>query len=216
CVYISNLHAQEKVIQGVVTTFDSIPLFGADITAQSSKETVKSDTLGNFSIACEKKDKLKVTAKGFYSESVKLDGSIKYAAINLRLKSGENNLENALGFTLASDRDKLSAMASQSSKDIDFSIYNNIYDAISGKFAGVQVINGELIIRGNSTINGTSPALVVVDGVPVNSSQLSGINPAQVKSINVIKDGSSAIYGSRGANGVVEITTKSGKDQMEP
>ena len=210
---LADAQAQKKVIHGIVTTFDSIPLNGAEITAQKTKKTVQTDSLGHFSIECEKKDKLKVAARGFYGQSVKLDSDTRNPTIDLRIKAGEKNLEYALGFTRVSDREKLNAIASQSSKDIDFSIYSNIYDAISGKFAGVQITNGEVIIRGNNTINGTSPALVVVDGVPVNPAQLSGINPAQVESINIIKDGSSAIYGSRGANGVVEIKTKSGNEE---
>ena len=71
----------------------------------------------------------------------------------------------------------------------------------------------DLIIRGIGTINGKSPALVVLDGSVVPSSSLSALNPETVKRVNVIKDGSSAIYGSRAAFGVVEITTKKG-DEM--
>jgi TonB-dependent SusC/RagA subfamily outer membrane receptor len=171
-----------------------------------------SDSLGNFEISCAHQDKLKITAAGFYSQNVKLDKNIKFAAINLKLKPGDKNLNYAFGLTSVKDRDRLSAMASKTDEDIDFSIYNNMFDAISGRIPGVQIIGGEIIIRGNSTINGTSPALVVVDGVPVHQSQLNAMNPSTVKRINVIKDGSSAIYGSRGANGVVEIETKSGRD----
>jgi TonB-dependent SusC/RagA subfamily outer membrane receptor len=103
-------------------------------------------------------------------------------------------------------------LASLNSDDLDFSQYSNIYELIKGRFAGVQVVNGEIIIRGINSINSSSAALIVVDGVPVDGSALNSIPPVQVKSINVIKDGSSAIYGSRGANGVVLIETKRGND----
>jgi TonB-dependent SusC/RagA subfamily outer membrane receptor len=76
----------------------------------------------------------------------------------------------------------------------------------------VQIVNGEIIIRGKNSLNSSSAALIVVDGVPSDYNVLNSIPPVQVKSINVIKDGSSAIYGSRGANGVVLIETKKGGD----
>ncbi|MFA5588446.1 MAG: TonB-dependent receptor plug domain-containing protein, partial [Mariniphaga sp.] len=143
---------------------------------------------------------------------VKLDEKIKLAAINLKLKPGEKNREYAIGYGHVSDRDKLNALASLTSSDMDFSQYSSIYDLIKGRFAGVQVVNGEVIIRGINSINSSSAALIIVDGVPVDGSALSSIPPIQVKSINVMKDGSSAIYGSRGANGVVLIETKRGND----
>jgi TonB-dependent SusC/RagA subfamily outer membrane receptor len=208
-----NLRAQERIIHGTVTTFDSIPLIGASVKVQSTKQEVLTDSLGNFSIGCDKKDKLKVYAHGFNNQNVKLTGNIKFAAINLTLKPGEKNREYAIGYGHVADADKLNAVASLNKDDFDFSQYSNIYELIRGRFAGVQVSNGEIIIRGINSINSSSAALIVVDGVPMDASVLSSIPPVQVKSINVIKDGSSAIYGSRGANGVVIIETKRGGDE---
>lgn len=204
--------AQERVIHGIVTTFDSIPLIDAQVKVVSSKQTVFTDTLGRFSVSINSKDKLRVSAAGFFNQKVKLDEKIKLAAINLKLKPGEKNREYAIGYGHVSDRDKLNALASLTSSDMDFSQYSSIYDLIKGRFAGVQVVNGEVIIRGINSINSSSAALIIVDGVPVDGSALSSIPPIQVKSINVMKDGSSAIYGSRGANGVVLIETKRGND----
>ncbi len=208
--FISN--AQERLVHGVVTTFDSIPLIDAQVKVISSKQTVLTDTLGRFSVSTNPKDKLKVSAAGFFNQTVKLDEKIKLAAINLKLKPGEKNREYAIGYGHVSDRNKLNALASLNSGDMDFSQYSNIYDLIKGRFAGVQVVNGEVIIRGINSINSSSAALIIVDGVPVDGGALSSIPPVQVKSINVMKDGSSAIYGSRGANGVVLIETKRGND----
>lgn len=208
--FLSN--AQERLVHGIVTTFDSIPLIDAQVKVISSKQTVLTDTLGRFSVSTNPKDKLKVSAAGFFNQTVKLDEKIKLAAINLKLKPGEKNREYAIGYGHVSDRNKLNALASLNSGDMDFSQYSNIYDLIKGRFAGVQVVNGEVIIRGINSINSSSAALIIVDGVPVDGGALSSIPPVQVKSINVMKDGSSAIYGSRGANGVVLIETKRGND----
>ena len=204
--------AQERTVHGIVTTFDSIPLIDAQVKVRSSKLTVFTDTLGRFSVATQPNDRLRVSAAGFFTQKVKLDEKIKLAAINLKLKPGEKNREYAIGYGHVSDRNKLNALASMNSNDVDFSQYNNMYDLIKGRFAGVQVVNGEIIIRGISSINLSSAALIVVDGVPVDGSVLSSIPPVQVRSINIMKDGSSAIYGSRGANGVVLIETKRGND----
>lgn len=204
--------AQDRVVHGIVTTFDSIPLIDAEVKVKSTKQTVFTDSLGRFAVPVNSGEKLKVSAQGFFNQKVKLDEKTKFAAINLKLKPGEKNREYAIGYGHVSDRDKLNALATLNNNDVDFSQYSNIYELIKGRFAGVQVVNGEIIIRGVNSINSSSAALIVVDGVPIDGSALSSIPPVQVKSINVIKDGSSAIYGSRGSNGVVLIETKRGDD----
>lgn len=202
--------AQDKIIHGMVTTFDSIPLSGAEVRIKSTKQTILTDSLGRFSATVNPGDKLKVSAYGFYNQKVKLEEKIKFAAINLKLKPGEKNREYAIGYGHVTDRDKLSALANLNSNDMDFSQYSTIQELIQGRFAGVQIVNGEVIIRGINSINSSSAALVIVDGVQVGGSVLNSIPPTQVSSINVIKDGSAAIYGSRGANGVLIIETKRG------
>ncbi len=207
------LNAQDQMIRGVVTTFDSIAIVGADIQVKSTKEIVKTDTLGRFTVNVNPGDRLKVEAKGFISEKVKLEDNTKLVAVNLKLKPGQKSIEYAIGYGYVKDADKLNAVAQLNNKDMDFSQYSDIYDLIRGRFAGVQVnSNGEIIIRGVNSINLSSAALIVVDGITVDQSMLSSLSPSNLKSINVIKDGSSAIYGARGANGVVLIETKKGGD----
>lgn len=207
------LNAQERTIQGIVTTFDSIPIFGATIKVQSTKQTVLTDSVGNYIVSCQVKDKLKVSGNGFFSENVKVDEVTKYVAVNLKLKEGIKNKEMALGYVSVSDYDKLNALASIDSDDIDFSQYRTMQDAIGGRIPGVQFSGGGVIIRGNASISGPTYALIVIDGVPSDASALNRMNPTTVKSINVIKDGSAAMYGSKGANGVVVIETKTGRDK---
>lgn len=206
-----NLRAQERTIRGVVTTFDSIPLIGASVIAQSTKQEVLTDSLGNFSIRCNNNDKLKVSAHGFYNQDVKLTDKIKFAAINLTLKPGEKGREFAIGYGHVADADRLNAVTSLNKNDFDFSHYNNIFELIKGRCPGVQVIDNKyLIIRGINSISTYNSALVLVDGTPYNMDALKTIVPAQVKSINVIKDAGAAIYGTRGANGVILIETNRG------
>lgn len=205
------LSAQERTIQGVVTTFDSIAVMHAEVYSKNVKEVVKTDSLGQFWVKVSGKDKLKVSAKGFSSYSIKIEEKTKIVAVNLKLKPGDKAREYAIGYGHVSDAEKLNAISQIQNGQIDFSQYMNMYELIRGRFAGVQVqSNGDIIIRGVNSINLSSAALIVVDGIPVDKSILSSMVPANVRSIDVLKDGGSAIYGSRGANGVVLIETKKG------
>jgi TonB-dependent SusC/RagA subfamily outer membrane receptor len=206
--------AQDRVIQGMVTTFDSIPLIGAEIKVKSTKQVLLTDTLGRFNVLVNPEDKLKVKAKGFYTQNVKLEDKTKLVLINLKLKSSPKAREYAVGYGYVKDADKLNALAQLTRNDMDFSQYSNMYDVIRGRFAGVTIDgNGDIIIRGQNSINLSSAALIVVDGIPTDKSILQSISPSNVESINIIKDGSAAIYGSRGANGVVIIETRKGGDE---
>ncbi|WP_347840127.1 TonB-dependent receptor plug domain-containing protein [uncultured Draconibacterium sp.] len=208
----AGVSAQERYIDGIVTTFDSIAVIGADVWVKSSKTVIKTDTLGRFKVAVLPGDKLKISARGFVSRSVKLEDKTKIVAVNLKLKPGDKSREYAIGYGYVKDGEKLNAVAQMTDDDVDFAQYSNMYDLIRGRFAGVQVAGGEIIIRGVNSINSSSAALIVVDGITTDGSILGVLSPAQVKSVNVIKDGGAAIYGSRGANGVVIIETKRGND----
>ncbi|MCA1758579.1 MAG: TonB-dependent receptor plug domain-containing protein, partial [Bacteroidales bacterium] len=107
----------------------------------------------------------------------------------------------------------LNSVSSLNKNDIDFSLYTNLYDLIQGQFPGVSVEGNKIVVRGTKTIYGfeSDAALLVVDGIIVSSSDFATISPQDVQSVDVLKDGSSSIYGSRGANGVVLVETKKGK-----
>lgn len=204
------LVAQEKVLQGKVTTFDSIPLINAGIQIKSSKQIVYTDTLGIFTVLCQQKDKLKVSAKGFSTKNVKIDEKIKYIFVNMKLKSGRENREIAVGYGHVKNKDLLYSISSLDESSLDFSQYTNIYEIIRGRFPGVEVRNGEIIVRGTSTFLGSDAALLVVDGVIVSQDVFSSLSPADIANINVLKDASASAYGTRGANGVVIVETKIG------
>ena len=205
------LFGQEEIIHGNVTTFETFLLSGVSIKVKSTKKVVFSDTLGRFTALCLSKDKLKVSARGFSNQNVKIDEKTKYIFVNLKLKPGPENRELAIGYGYVKDRDKLDAMSSLNEKDTNFSQYSNIYEIIRGRFSSVQIINDEIIIRGGTTILGSSAALLIVDGVEVDRFVFGSISTADVASINILKGSDAAIYGSRGANGVVIVETKTGE-----
>ncbi len=200
------------MVSGVIFTFDSIPLINANIKVKSTKQIVYSDTTGKFSVGCNDADVLIVSAEGFNKQKVKLNGNEKLIIINLKLRPGEKNREIAIGYGHVADKDNLYSVSNINNNDFDFSQYSTMYDLIQGRFAGVQIINGEVIIRGINSINNNA-ALIVVDGVVADNSILNSFPTSQVKNISVLKDGGSAIYGSRGANGVVLIESKGGNEE---
>lgn len=209
----SILSAQEKYIEGIVTTFDSIAVVGAEIEVKSSNQNIKTDTLGFFKVKVDiEKDKLKIKAKGFITQNVKVKKNTKNLEIDLKLKPTEKAKEYAIGYGYVKDSDKLNALVKLSNKDTDFSQYSDILELIRGRFPGVQVEGNDIIIRGQSSLTQSSAALIIVDGTPCDSNLLKTIVPASVKSINILKDGGAAIYGSRGANGVVIIEIKKGEE----
>jgi TonB-dependent SusC/RagA subfamily outer membrane receptor len=209
----SLLFAQGRVIQGKITTFDSIPVIGASIKVKSTKEVIFSDTLGLFKVSCYHKDRLTVTAKGFSDQKVKLGEKTKYVLVNLRLEPGPENRELAIGYGHIKDADKLHSISSLHDEDMYFSQYSDIYELIRGRFTGVQVINDEIIIRGGTSLYGSNAALLIVDGVDVNTSTFKSLPVTDIASINILKGPDASIYGVRGANGVVMVETKSWKNK---
>lgn len=204
------LSGQERKIQGMVTTFESIPLVNAAIVAQSREDTVHSDSLGMFTIACEPKDRLRVSARGFATQRVRIRDNTRMVLVNLRLLPGPENRDLAVGYGHVKDADKLYAVSNVNEDDTDFSKYSSIYDIISDSFSSsVQVrSDGEIVIRGSPSLTGNDAALLIVDGREVSAFDFGNLNTADIASINILKDASAAVYGSRGANGVVIVETK--------
>ena len=114
-------HAQDKIIHGVVPTFDSIPLVDAEIKNRSTKQTVTTDSIGRFTLPAASGDKLRIKARGFFNEKAKIEDKTRYVAVNMKLKPGQRNKEYAIGYTKVSDRDKLNALATMSNEGLDFS-----------------------------------------------------------------------------------------------
>lgn len=214
----SFVFGQDKTLVGKVTTFDSIPLIGVDVLVKSTKQIVKTDSLGRFQVFCNPEDKLEMTADGFYPQKIKVEKEIRMIFVNMKLKKGDKNMNLAsryvnVGYGYVDGKSLLNSVSSLNKNDIDFSLYTNLYDLIQGQFPGVTVEGDKIVVRGTKTIYGSESdaALLVVDGIIVSSGDFANISPQDVQSVDVLKDGSSSIYGSRGANGVVLVETKKGK-----
>jgi TonB-dependent SusC/RagA subfamily outer membrane receptor len=207
---VTCLHAQEKTVKGIITTFNKLPVQNVLILVKSSNQKFYSDSLGFFSIQCSTADKLTISAEGFFKHKVRIKKEAIYALINIKLKPTEAAKELAIGYGHVKDKDKLYAMSSQDVSEMNFSHYRNIYDVLTGNFAGVQIINGDVIIRNSGSFTGSTSALLIIDGREVNKDQFANIETSDIAQINILKDASAAIYGVLGANGVVIVETKRG------
>ena len=224
----------ERTITGKVSAEDGMPIPAATVFLEGTSRGTVTDVSGNYSITVSaSQQKLVFSFMGMQSQTVVV-GTQK--VINITLKESTVQLDEvvAIGYGTVKKSDLTGSVASVKSQDIAASGAVNVEQALRGRSAGV-VINAAdnapgagltIQIRGASSINASSAPLYVIDGFPVegayssggnqtltNQSPLSSIDPNDIESIDILKDASAtAVYGARGANGVVIITTKSGKD----
>jgi TonB-dependent SusC/RagA subfamily outer membrane receptor len=202
-------YSQERTLTGFVTTLESIVVVNAQVKVLSSKATVLTDSVGKFEVSCLRHDKIKVSAKGFKSQKVKIDEKTKEVFINLTFNPTEKNIERAVGYGYIKDEDQTYAISStRNNGKNDFTMYTNMIDVIVNISPSVVYRNGGFVIRGAGSLLSSNNALIVIDGNAVNISQLNALPPLAVKSVDILKGAASAIYGSRGANGVIVIITK--------
>jgi TonB-dependent SusC/RagA subfamily outer membrane receptor len=208
---VAPVHSQNRVVTGQVLTLNDLPVANFEIEAKKGETGAITDSAGWFTIVTYPKDVLLFKGKVFRNERMKINNRTPDTVyVNVEFINTPENKELAVGYGYVEEDELLHSVSHLDSEQADFSQYNDIFELIRGRFAGVQIQGNEVIIRGISSINLSSCALYVVDGVVV--SDISSINPSDVKSIDVLKDSGASIYGSRGANGVVVIQTKRGND----
>ena len=214
------IFSQDRVIRGKVTDDTGTPLAGVSVIPRGSKTGVQTDKDGNFSINIPGTGStiLNFSATGHKPTSVATDGT---AAVNVQLEKNVTALEDVvvIGYSTVKRKDLTSAVSSLPARQLKDVPLSSAAEAIQGRLAGVYVQNSEgapgaeliIRVRGGSSITQDNSPLYIVDGVVVESA-LSVLSPQDIASIDVLKDASStAIYGARGANGVVIITTKNGR-----
>lgn len=212
-------YAQSKV-NGRVADTSGEPIIGASVMVQGTSNGGVTDINGNFTVNnVPAKAILKVSYVGYVTQSVAVNGR---STINITLKEDALNLEEVVvvGYGVQRKTDVTGAMTRVSGEDLNTKPVANAFEALQGKAAGVDITSnqrpgelGKIRIRGNRSLNASNEPLYVVDGVPLNSGGIETINPRDIESIDILKDASStAIYGSRGANGVILVTTKRGQE----
>ncbi len=207
--------AQTKVITGTVLSEANDPLPGISILVEGKGTGTATNIDGKFSLNAVKGDKLTFSFIGMVSQTVVVGES---NVINITMKEDAVMLEEAvvIGYGTAKKRDLTGSIATVKASEIANKPATNPLASIQGKIAGVQIVNTgragqdpEIRVRGTNSINGYTP-LYVVDGLFTDN--INYINPADIETMEVLKDASSlAIFGVRGANGVIIITTKRAK-----
>lgn len=223
----------QRTITGTVTDKSGEPLIGASILAEGTSTGTVTDLDGNYSLNVpDGATNLIFSYTGFASMTVELGAS---NVVDVELEEGIAELEEIVvtGYGTKRSKDVTGSISSISAEDFMEEANVNVQSALRGRAAGVTVqqtsgapgAGFNVRVRGATSINASNAPLYVVDGVPIISESLSQVaiggqdqnpladlNPNEIESIEVLKDASAAaIYGSRGANGVVLITTKSGK-----
>ena len=223
--FVCNIYAQEPtqkiMLSGTVYSAETQkPIPKASILVKGSKKGIVADSLGNFSISVEKGKTILVTYLGFEPQEIKASSNVKLE-IKLVVKPFENEEVVVIGYGTAKKSNVTGAVSKYKNDKLDEHPVIRLDQALQGIIAGVQIQNTsseagadpQINIRGISSINAGASPLVVVDGQPVPDG-LAFVNMADVESVEVLKDAASAaIYGSRGASGVILITTKSGKPE---
>ena len=212
----SEVIQQNAQCKGVVTDAVGEPIIGASIVVKGTTNGTVSDYDGYFVLDGVKMgDVLRISYVGYQTQDVKWNGS----PLDIVLKEDAQALDEVvvIGYGAVRKADMAGAVSVMDNKAFKAQPITQVSDALQGRVAGVNVVSDgipggsvKIRIRGTNSINKSNEPLYVVDGM-VRESGLEGINPEDIQSMQILKDASStAIYGSRGANGVVIITTKSG------
>tara|TARA_R110000868_G_scaffold107780_2_gene294772 strand:- start:32119 stop:35226 length:3108 start_codon:yes stop_codon:yes gene_type:complete len=212
------IYAQQKNLTGTITTTNGEPLPGVNIVQKGTTNGTVSDFDGNYSIAAPSGSILVFTSIGIKTMEVAVGQANVY---NVNMEEDNTLLEEVVvvGYGTQKKSDVTGALVSVSSEEINSRPVNNAIEAMQGKAAGVDISTnerpgqvGSITIRGVRSLSASNSPLYVLDGIPLISGGIDNINPQDIESIDILKDASAtAIYGSRGANGVVIVTTKKGK-----
>ena len=213
---VTSISAQ--TVKGVVTDNTGEPIIGASVMEVGvAGNGGVTDIDGNFTVNLKGKgNKLKITYIGMKSKEVNVAGKTN---ITVKLEDEANSLNDVvvIGYGTVRKKDLTGSVSSISDKQIANIPVSNVSEAMTGKMAGVNITTTEgspdadvkIRVRGGGSLSQDNSPLYIVDGFPVSS--ISDIAPSEIQSIDVLKDASStAIYGARGANGVIIVTTKSG------
>ena len=208
----------QKRVTGRVLDTNGNPVVGASVQVKGSKIKTSTDANGNFSLqnVPSSAKHLNVTYLGMTPETVSISGNVK-----VTLKDREQSLGEAyvVAYGKATKASFTGAAAKIKGEVLENKNTTEVTQALTGEVAGLQVIQSDgnpgaessIVIRGIGSVNAAAEPLIVVDGMPYSGS-LSSIDPKDIESADIMKDATAtALYGSRGANGVIIITTKKGK-----
>ena len=208
------------IVSGLVKDDKNAPLAGVTIREKGESATVISKADGTFSIkVVSTKDSLVFSYLGFETVTVGINEVKDKLVINLKTTAKDLDQVVVIGYGTQKKRDLTGSIAKVNVADLQKAPVRSFEEALAGRVAGVQVTSADgqpgststIVIRGNNSLTQDNSPLYVVDGFPIENPDNNTVNPADIESIEILKDASAtAIYGARAANGVIIITTKKG------
>lgn len=209
--------AQTKTVTGNVTGEDGLPIPGVNVIEKETSNGTQTDFDGNYTIDVETGKVLVFSYLGMKTQEIEV-GSQSTIEVSLQEDAAELDEVVVTGYSTSSKKSFTGSATRVSADELNKKSVSNVSQALAGEAAGVRVINtsgqpgssAQIRIRGIGSVNGNTAPLYVVDGVPYNGN-INSINPQDIESTTILKDAAAtAIYGSRGANGVIVIETKTG------
>ena len=207
---------QTFTVKGVIVDEKGEPIVGANVLEEGSSNGTITDMDGNFTLEVRPNAKLKISYIGFLAKEVVVDNQ---QSLRIVLQEDSQALDEVVvvGYGVVRKADLAGSVSVLDNKSFKDQPIKQVSDALQGRVSGVQVQSSgvpggtvKIRVRGSGSVNRSNDPLYVIDGI-VRESGLTGLNPEDIQSMQILKDASStAIYGSRGANGVVLITTKTG------
>ncbi|MBQ1664781.1 MAG: TonB-dependent receptor [Bacteroidaceae bacterium] len=214
-----SMFAQKHVVTGTVVDQNGEPMVAVTVMEKGTSNGTITNFDGVFSLSVANNATLSVSFVGFKTQETSTTGK---SNVRIVLREDNEQLDEivVVGYGTMKKSDLTGAITRVGEKELQSRPVNNAFEALQGKAAGVDITTnerpgqiGSIRIRGERSLNGGNTPLYVVDGVPLMSaSGIETLNPRDIESIDILKDASAtAIYGSRGANGVVIVTTKQGQ-----
>lgn len=214
CTFFSGFAQQQ--VSGKVTDVTGEPVIGAGVVVESSGNGVVTGLDGTFTVNASKGDRLSISSIGYVTKLV----AVAESPMMIVLDMDNTMLDDVvvIGYGSVKRRDLTGAVSSVKGSDLAANPVSNVSQALQGRLSGVNVVSEDgrpgasvsVRVRGGGSVTQSNEPLYIVDGFPVGS--ISDIPASEIESIDVLKDASStAIYGARGANGVILVTTRSAK-----
>ncbi len=216
-IFCLSSFAQSRLVSGVVTDASNSPLIGVNVSIVGTSSGTMTDLDGQYSLSVPANAKLKFSFIGFVTQTVVVGNQTK---INIKLVEDAQSLDEVvvIGYGTVKKRDLTGSVSSVKADEIAKVSTSNAIQAMQAKVPGLDIQQSDgqagsglsMTLRGNRSISASNSPLILVDGVEYGSTL--DISPSDIESMEVLKDASStAIYGTKGANGVIIITTKRGK-----
>ena len=222
--------AQQITVNGIVKDTTGEPVIGANVLVKGTTNGTITDFDGNFQLSANKGDIIVISFIGFTAQELPASAEL----MNVVLKDDSEMLSEVvvIGYGVAKKNDLTGSVTAMKPDEMNKGLVTNAQDMMQGKIAGVNVTSAsgtpgagaQIRIRGGSSLNASNDPLIVIDGLAMDNSGVQGlsnplsmVNPNDIETFTVLKDASAtAIYGSRGSNGVIIITTKKGKSGSKP